>query len=222
MERDGKKLYRSPNDKFIGGVCGGLAEYFNVDSSIIRILWLIMIFFGGMGILLYIVSLIIIPINPDVKTDDDGRVIRNNNINFSFIFGSVIIVLGMLMLLHNLDFIPHHFWRIKWDIAFALILIIIGICFLLKNTSARGSNSNNSESNENDNDHNEKYNNSLFRSNKDKKIFGVCGGIAEYFQVDSSIVRIAFVTFVFFTGGLALLLYLAMGLILPEKRFAKS
>jgi phage shock protein C len=223
MVKNDKKLYRSANDKFIGGVCGGVAEYLNVDSSIIRILWLTLIFFGGTGILLYIVSLIIIPLNPEVQVDQDGKVIRNNRINFGLIFGSAIIIIGLLILLHNLDFIPYRFWRIKWDIVFGVMLIICGVYLFIRNPeNAKSGYDGDTESTDNTGERNNKYHYSLFRSVTDKKIFGVCGGIAEYFQFDSSIVRIAFVFFVFFTGGLALLLYFIMGLVLPEKRFAKS
>ena len=56
-----KKLYRQSNDKMIGGVCSGLAEYFEIDTSIIRVLFVIALFFGTMGFWLYILLWIIIP-----------------------------------------------------------------------------------------------------------------------------------------------------------------
>ncbi|MGN0093006.1 MAG: PspC domain-containing protein [Methanobrevibacter sp.] len=57
----GKKLYRSRDDKFLAGVCGGLADYFNMDSNLIRILWIILILFKGAGILVYLIAWLIIP-----------------------------------------------------------------------------------------------------------------------------------------------------------------
>jgi phage shock protein C len=59
-----KKLYRSREDSKIAGVCGGIAEYFNVDSTIIRLLAILTIFFGGGGIIAYIIAWIIIPLKP--------------------------------------------------------------------------------------------------------------------------------------------------------------
>ena len=56
-----KKLYRSARQNVIAGVCGGLAEYLNVDVTIIRLIWSITIFFGGTGLLLYLIAAIIIP-----------------------------------------------------------------------------------------------------------------------------------------------------------------
>ncbi|HPQ89954.1 PspC domain-containing protein [Candidatus Mcinerneyibacteriota bacterium] len=56
-----KKIFRSNKNKMIGGVCGGLGEYFSVDPNIIRILCVVSVFFGGAGILAYIIAWIIIP-----------------------------------------------------------------------------------------------------------------------------------------------------------------
>jgi phage shock protein C len=56
-----KKLYKSNSNKMIAGVCGGLAEYFNIDASIIRILWALSVLLLGTGILVYIVCALVIP-----------------------------------------------------------------------------------------------------------------------------------------------------------------
>lgn len=61
MER---RLYRSRNQRMLAGVCGGIAEYLNVDPTLIRLLWVIFCFMAGSGILAYIVAAIIIPIDP--------------------------------------------------------------------------------------------------------------------------------------------------------------
>ena len=57
----GKNLYRSRKNRIIAGVCGGLGNYFGIDPVIIRILWLLLILYGGSGILIYIIAWIIIP-----------------------------------------------------------------------------------------------------------------------------------------------------------------
>lgn len=56
-----KQLYRSERNKVIAGVCGGLGEYFNVDPTLIRLLWVFLVFAGGGGIIAYILAWIIIP-----------------------------------------------------------------------------------------------------------------------------------------------------------------
>ena len=55
-----KRLYRSGEDKILGGVCGGVAEYFNVDPVLIRVLWVIFALGYGSGVLAYIIAWIII------------------------------------------------------------------------------------------------------------------------------------------------------------------
>ena len=57
-----KKLYRSETDKKIAGVCGGIAEYFSVDSTIVRLGWVFLALLAGCGLLAYIIAAIIIPV----------------------------------------------------------------------------------------------------------------------------------------------------------------
>ena len=56
-----KRLYRSKKDRMIAGVCGGLAEYFEVDPTIIRVAWVVFSLMGGSGILAYIICWLIVP-----------------------------------------------------------------------------------------------------------------------------------------------------------------
>ena len=60
-----KKLYRSKTDKKIFGVCGGLAEYFGVDSTIIRLILVFLVLFAGFGVLAYLIAALIIPVKPE-------------------------------------------------------------------------------------------------------------------------------------------------------------
>ena len=55
-----KKLYKSVKDRKLTGVCGGIEEYFDIDSSIVRIVWLVLIFCVGMGLLAYIICVIVL------------------------------------------------------------------------------------------------------------------------------------------------------------------
>ena len=58
---NGKKLYRSDENKMLAGVCGGIAEYFGVDPTLIRLAWVVFSLLGGSGLLAYILAAIIIP-----------------------------------------------------------------------------------------------------------------------------------------------------------------
>ncbi len=59
-----KKLYKSRRNKMVDGVCGGIAEYFNLDPTVVRLLWVLFCAMGGSGILVYLVAAIIIPPDP--------------------------------------------------------------------------------------------------------------------------------------------------------------
>jgi len=59
-----KKLMRSSIDKKLGGVCAGLAEYFDMDTTLVRVLWLLVVLCGGTGILLYAILWIVLPLAP--------------------------------------------------------------------------------------------------------------------------------------------------------------
>lgn len=90
-----KKLYRSKNDRNICGVCGGIAEYFNIDSTLVRIIWVIVSIFSASvpGLLIYIICALIIPEEPDSfdttaqynETDGTGSEnYDNNNTDFYY------------------------------------------------------------------------------------------------------------------------------------------
>lgn len=59
-----KKLHKSNQNKMIDGVCGGIAEYFGIDPTVVRLIWALFSLMGGCGILAYIIAAIIIPRNP--------------------------------------------------------------------------------------------------------------------------------------------------------------
>ena len=59
-----KRLYRSNRDTMLGGVCGGIAEYFDVDPTFIRLGWILFCAVGGSGIIAYIIAAIVIPQDP--------------------------------------------------------------------------------------------------------------------------------------------------------------
>ncbi len=64
-----KKLYRATEDKKIAGVCGGIAQYFKIDATLVRLLWALAIICGGFGLLAYIVCAFVIPEEPKMIVD---------------------------------------------------------------------------------------------------------------------------------------------------------
>jgi phage shock protein C len=75
---ESRKLYRSRSDKMLAGVCGGLSNYLNLDATVVRLLFVLLFFLGGHGLLIYLILWILMPIEsqltpaPYVNTDTSG------------------------------------------------------------------------------------------------------------------------------------------------------
>lgn len=135
-----KKLYRSSRDSVLAGVCGGIGEYFAVDSVIVRLLWVVFTLMGGAGLIAYIIAAIIIPkdetYNPieDSYTRDnissgsgpERRDRGDSSRSTSLVLGAILVMFGAFVLLK--DFIP---WIPK-DVFLAAVLIGLGIFFLVR------------------------------------------------------------------------------------------
>ena len=64
MSDEIKRLYRSRDERMLGGVCGGLAEYLHTDPTLIRVLFVLFALAGGPGIIAYLIMWIIVPLEP--------------------------------------------------------------------------------------------------------------------------------------------------------------
>ena len=126
-----KKLQRDTRNKVIGGVCAGLANYFGMDASLLRLLLALMILFAGSGFWLYIILWIVMPAGDPQMTIENGDAIMSDIIEptkvnkGSLVIGLVLIGLGGLGLLHR--FVPSFSWQMLWPI----FLIVLGIILII-------------------------------------------------------------------------------------------
>jgi phage shock protein PspC (stress-responsive transcriptional regulator) len=58
-----KRLYRKSNERVVAGVCAGLGDYFGIDKVIVRLIWVLLVVLGGIGLLAYLISWIMIPLD---------------------------------------------------------------------------------------------------------------------------------------------------------------
>jgi phage shock protein C len=63
-----KRLYRSRTDRKLAGVCGGIGAYFRIDPVFVRVAWVVLALSGGLGILAYLISWLVIPMEPATTT----------------------------------------------------------------------------------------------------------------------------------------------------------
>ena len=144
------RLYRSRKDSMIGGVAGGLGEYFKLDPVIVRLIFVLLTLAGGGGVLIYILLWIFIPFPPAFSNPQNSTPMEEQTSNFqsvndppkpqpekdnhhkgSLMGGLILITLGALFLAAK--FIPHVDFGDLWP----LILVVIGIVLLI-NTYGRG------------------------------------------------------------------------------------
>lgn len=135
-----KKLTRDPQDKMIAGVAAGIAKYFQLDVTWVRIAFALAAFFGGSGLWIYIILWIAVP--EDYKspyTYTDYRMEREeplkpvnqnkNSTNMSLLLGFLLIVMGAYFLLGEFDLLPYWFkLRKLWP----LIFVVFGLIILSK------------------------------------------------------------------------------------------
>jgi phage shock protein C len=218
-----RRLYKSRTNRMIDGVCGGVAEYFNLDPTLVRIVWVLVTLLGGSGFLLYIAAMIIMPVNheplPSTGEPASGIDIHPPPDKKRF-WGIVLVLIGGFILLLNLGLIADFsWWSFSHRFVFPALLITIGAVLVLsysrRSTIQSG-------------DIPEGHTGGaaapvpvvkeLRKSKTDKKLFGVCGGLAKYFNIDSTFVRIIYILLVLASFGWALLLYIIMGIVIPEEK----
>jgi phage shock protein PspC (stress-responsive transcriptional regulator) len=138
----------------IAGVCGGIAEYFDIDSTLVRLLTVLVVLLGGTGIIAYIIAWIIIPKNPEQISDEDfekrekltdkikkgaedmieevkenfktGESESTSERNRKILGGIIVIVIGIIFLLNS--FFPWVGWGKLWPV----ILIAVGITIMIQ------------------------------------------------------------------------------------------
>ncbi|GAB3927160.1 PspC domain-containing protein [Mucilaginibacter myungsuensis] len=136
-----KKLYRDDLHKTLGGVCAGLAEYFGIDVSVMRVLFLLALILKGTGVVLYLVLWAVLPkkpygipnINVDYTVPPFGAEpippVFNQpkkTSSASVIVGAILVVIGLGFLFDNFDIIPDIDFRYVWPV----ILIGVGVAVL--------------------------------------------------------------------------------------------
>lgn len=148
MAHSREKLYRSRLDRVLFGVCGGLANYFDIDSTLIRIIFVLLFLANGIGIIGYFILALIIPEDPrekeagnrqenarefveevgkktkEIASEVTGRKAGNSR----EILGFIVIIVGLFLLVSQ--FFPMH-W-IRWNLIWPALLVVAGIYLISK------------------------------------------------------------------------------------------
>jgi len=217
-----RRLYKSRTERMIDGVCGGLAEYLNIDSTLVRIALVLLLFYGGLGLVLYFIGMILMPTAPRGYVAKKPARPRPSQRTNTLFWGVLLVSVGGLWLLNNMGFVVwHHWWGFSWSVALAVLLILVGVAFLfggrkyvtspdkLPRSGGAGRRPTRKPVLES------YVGERLFRSRTERKILGVCGGLGGYFAIDPTIIRLVFVIAAIASGGFMILPYLIMAVVVP-------
>jgi phage shock protein PspC (stress-responsive transcriptional regulator) len=213
----------------IDGVCGGVAGYFGVDSTLVRVVWALLTFLGGSGVVLYLACMILMPKQTAEAAAGPPATASEKNHRF---WGILLIVVGGVWLLGNIG-IPvwHGWWGWSWDVVVATLFIMAGVALVFggRNAMTRSGEAAAEPTGGTTEGGTAAPAGSapasaaapgrarLFRSRSDRKFLGVCGGMGAFFEVDSTIVRLLTVAAAFASFGIVLLAYFLMALVLPQE-----
>jgi phage shock protein C len=202
----------------IDGICGGIAEYFGVDVTIIRLLFVLLAVMGGTGLLVYIAAMIIMPSNPDFMSAPEPNVRHGNGKRF---WGIVLILIGATVLLVNLGWLAGYpWWSFSGTVILPVLMIAAGFFIIISLRARQQPAADPSAAGMGEFDAPREPARELRRSIRNRKLFGVCGGLGDYFSVDPTIVRLIAVVLVFASFGWALLIYIALGILMPEEKLS--
>lgn len=215
-----RKLYRSKSDRYISGVCGGLAAYFSIDSNLVRLLIVVSAFIGGIGIVLYIAALVLVPENPEESAEPS-----RSSQDSSLFWGILFIAVGAVLILWEMDIFDLFYFNISWPTLWAVLLIAIGVSLLIAqyrqqpDRSSDLSTVDSSAGSEGDSstDKTSGSHFNIYRSRSDRKLAGVCAGLAKHFNIDPTLVRLGWVLATVASKGLGLLVYVIFIFIFPEE-----
>jgi phage shock protein C len=140
MSRPERKLYRSRKHRIIGGVCGGLGEYFGVDPVLIRLAWVLFCFIWGAGLLFYLIAWIIIPPAPDyvdVQSVPTGSpppatsVTGSSQSAYPGIFTLLLATIGALLVISGISTLFSPFFISFSAYTLPMVLIAVGVILVV-------------------------------------------------------------------------------------------
>ncbi|MCX6150770.1 MAG: PspC domain-containing protein [Ignavibacteriales bacterium] len=198
-----KRLFRSRTNKIIFGVCGGLADYFNLDPIIFQLFFILSLILGGWGIVIYFILSIVLQTAPYSNYQTNDLTASVNVENVKILFSAFLILLGTYLLLLHFGLSNHFsFFGIRQQVIVPAFLVVVVIILSLRFDFSFSEVIQPS---------------GLFRSSQNKMIAGVCLGFAEYINVPVLSVRIYWVALSVLTLGVGVIIYLLMVFVVPIK-----
>ena len=136
-----KRLYRSRRNKIFAGVCGGIAEYFDIDPTIIRLIFIVGLFSNGVGILAYLITLIIVPLPPEEAADHgeaNGEETEVKKTSIQRVSEKKRYILGGILIFIGTAFFAEKYFRwFDFDYLWPVLLVIIGCLIIFEGRKSK-------------------------------------------------------------------------------------
>jgi phage shock protein C len=146
------RLYRSRTDRFLGGVCGGIGKYLGIDPTIIRLVFLVLLFTQGFGFLIYLILWILLPVEGGAEAstgsvgdrlgegmkgvgEDIRNVAQTPHPQAGLWFGAGLIVLGVVLFAERLGEMLGLGWLtqwVNWSTLWPILIIVLGVALILR------------------------------------------------------------------------------------------
>jgi len=142
-----RRLYRSRKDRKIAGICGGVAEYFEIDPALVRVAAVVLFLLHGVGLIAYLIAWVAIPWGPGEEPAQEGAAAaasppgpadRPKSRHLDLVAGGLFIAAGFLFLLMNLGILDWDFLRmVRWRVIWPVALIAIGAYVVMSSLRAQ-------------------------------------------------------------------------------------
>lgn len=219
-----RTFYRHPTEKRLGGVCGGIADYFDSDPTLVRLLWAgtALVTLGG-SLVVYGLLWLLLPVGSQTGGQQAPATLNFGEGNQRWLaYG--LVGLGVLWLLANIGILAP-LWTGLWTLArilfWPVVLVAVGIAILRQNRGGRSLAA----------DVKERFPDAetvkqtikdgrqripLKRSREERILLGVCGGLARTLKIDATVVRLLWALFALGSLGTGVIVYVIAALIMPE------
>ena len=194
-----RRVYRARDGRIFAGVCIGLARHLGLDPTLLRAITALLCFVGGAGFIGYLAAMFLVPVEParaDEEEGDDDRVATD--VDWLAIWGGFALITIGAFIASRIDFMHYYMLSLSPASKWPLLMAALGLGIAIHRRERL-------------------HEAGLTRPCRDRFFLGVASGFARYVDVDVNLVRIALTVLALWSRGLAALLYVVLGMFLPEE-----
>lgn len=193
-----RRIYRARDGRIFAGVCMGTARHLGLDPTLLRAVTALLCFVGGAGFIAYLAAMFLIPVEPARSEEDQDADRVAIDVDWLAIWGGFALITIGAFIASRIDFLHYSMLSLSPAAWWPLLMAGLGLGIAIHR---RGN----------------VHEAGLTRPCRDRFFLGVASGFARYVDIDVNLVRIALTILALWSRGLAALLYVVLGMFLPEE-----